>query len=223
MASQQRSSLYKKYVRIALLGFVLGSGVTHTFLLFTQVGLQAIGVWLGIVAIPYFMYVVAWVFESRRPGRGPDDAPVWKDQSRAFLPGDAFLTTAVVTIIFLPKAGPDWGHQWWWIVVSVLTGIAMFLTGRKVTYSPSDYTPQAWKSPSKRWHDFVMFFGFTTVVFALLVPKLITNFNAEQLQSYFTVALCVGTWVWFAIDDAIIGDVPNPRQHPTVWQPLWKK
>ncbi len=180
-------------------------------------------VWAGIAAVPYAMYLVAWLFESRKPGNGPRDVPVWRDQSRAFLPGGFGLSLAVTVVILAEVSRPAWASNWWWILASLLAGVLVFYIGRRVMYSPSDYTPQAWKSPSKRWHDFVMFFGFTAAVCYLFVPSLFGGFFSQE--NYPLVLLMIsglGFWVYGVIYDVIQKQVPNKRQHPTNYKPIWK-
>jgi hypothetical protein len=180
-------------------------------------------VWLGVSAIPYAMYLVAFVFESRKPGIGPNDVPVWKDQSRAFMPGDFGLALAATSAIFMNGATPDWSSEWWWLTLSLFAGYSAFMLGRRFFYSEKDYTKQQWNSPSKRWHDFVMFFGFTFVATALLVPKLIVGFGEPNPILSATFSLGMLVWGVGVVYDTVTGHVPNPRQHPSEWKPIWKK
>jgi len=178
---------------------------------------------LGISAISYFTYVVAYVFEGRKPGNGVDDIPVWRDQSRAFLPGDIGLGLAVAAVIWLPNPNPSWAQHWSWYFGSLATGLIVFFIGRRVLYAADSYTPEQWRSPSKRWHDFVMYFGFTTVVFATVVPKLFTNWHSDNalLLSLLTAGLAF--WIAGIVIDVIEDDVPNDRQHPHNYRPIWAK
>jgi len=183
-----------------------------------------IGVWLAISAIPYAMYLIAWLFESRKPGNGPNDIPVWRDQSKAFLPGDFGLALVAASGIMLAREGlPGWATSWWWLSVSVLVGLVVFWVGRRVLYSVDDYTPEAWRSPSKRWHDFVMFFGFTVAMAAFILPAFIAH-GSELDGEPASVAMLGGLlWVLGIAWDTVIEQVPNKRQHPSVYKPLWRK
>lgn len=179
-------------------------------------------VWMGISAISYTMYLVAWIFESRKPGSGPNDVPVWRGQSKAFLPGDFGLGLAVTTTLWMPHQTPDWSRSWWWTLVSFAAGATVYYVGRRVAYKPEDYTPQAWRSPSKRWHDLVMFFGFTTVSFMFVVPKLIISFGDPTNQTWVAVTGIV-FWMVLGVWDLVSKETPNPRQHPTHYRPIWRK
>lgn len=181
-------------------------------------------IWLGISAVPYAMYLVAFVFESRKPGRGPNDVPVWKDQSRAFLPGDFGLTLAVTSIIHINGQRPEWSQQLWWNFASMSLAFFVFWMGVRVLYSKGDYTPEQWRSPSKLWHDIVMFFMFTWFVAFYILPKLLVSYSLPQ-NPLLIALVAIGMLVWVAgcIYDAVVKQVPNARQHPSEWKPIWKK
>lgn len=92
---------------------------------------QFVGVWLGLSTIPYAMFLVAYVFESRLPGIGPDRIPVWRYQSRAFLPGDFGLTLFVTSGLCLFDQASRGQRTCtngsmisgrWWLRISCTTG-----------------------------------------------------------------------------------------------------
>ena len=190
-----------------------------------MITLPFIGIWVAISAIPYAMYLVAWIFESRKPGNGSNNIPVWRDQSRAFLPGDFGLALAAAAGILLAREGfPSWATSWWWLGIAVAAGLTVFWVGRRVLYSEKDYTPEAWRSPSKRWHDFVMFFGFTVASVAFILPGFIAHWGGEEGNAPTSLAIFgVLFWLVCLVYDNVARQTPNPRQHPTVYQPLWRK
>lgn len=170
--------------------------------------------WLVISLMPYAIYLVGYVFESRLPGR---DMPVIKDQSLAFLPGDAGLA---LLIAMADKAKPVTPR---WHVAGVILGLMAFIVVRRVTYSPSDYSPEAWWSPTKIYHDVVIcgIFGYLIVVRAL-------PFYCQTPIGYMTKQKLIGlgglaVWTFGVVWDELHDTVPNDRQHPGTWQPIYRK
>lgn len=168
--------------------------------------------WLVTSLMPYAIYLVGYVLESRLPGR---DMPILKDQSLAFLPGEAGLAMFVAAA---EKVRPTSTARH---VAGLLLGLVAFIVIRRVTYSPSDYSAQAWRSPTKLYHDVVIcgVFGYLVVVRAL--PFYVgTRFDHNPLQKLLGIS---GLVVWAAgvVWDELHDVVPNDRQHPTEWKPIW--
>lgn len=174
---------------------------------------QLIRRWLIASLLPYAMYLVAFVFESRVPGR---DTPILRDQSLAFLPGDFGLALFVAT----PEpesARPSRMRR----AAGLLLGLMAFIVVRRITYSPSDYSPRAWRSPSKIYHDVVIcgVFGYLVVVRCLpyYIGTPVGHDKLRKLLGVAGLALWVGGAVWDELHDV----VPNDRQHPNDWKPVW--
>lgn len=163
------------------------------------------------------MYVVAFVFESRTPSFTKFDenhTPVWRKQSKAFLPGDFGLA------LFIAAATPKWPTSYWSVAVGLLVCVAAFVGLRFVTYKPSDYTKSAWNSPSKRYHDYVIssVFAFTAVTWWWPI-----NLLQESTSQWQIMAAAVGFAVWLAglAIDGVFKQVPNKYQHPSVYSARW--
>ncbi|MGV9001973.1 MAG: hypothetical protein ACOH18_03375 [Candidatus Saccharimonadaceae bacterium] len=179
---------------------------------------------LGISAVPYAMYPVAYIFESRLPGLGVNNVPVWKDQSRAYMPGD-FGLALVVTVCLQYRASEmtPWTNSLWFKLASTLVGIATFLLARRFLYTPKEYSISAWNSPSKRYHDFVMYFLFCAVaVYVCLPVYFIVNWSEHWAVHVFGL---MGLAVWIAgnIYDFTHNEIPNNRQHPDEYVPIWHR
>ena len=185
---------------------------------------EYVGVLLMVSCVPYGMYLVAWLGEGRRPGDGPRDAPVWRDQSRAFLPGDFGLALFTTSGLFMHAQGDlwSWTTAWWWRWgVGAALAITVWLVGRRVLYSADDYTPEQWRSPSKRYHDFIMFGAFPFVVIGWALPGYLAHWTVLNAIVIALGLLGIASWVVCLALDAIGGKVPNARQHPSEWTPLW--
>lgn len=213
---------------------------------------QFVGVWLGLSTIPYAMFLVAYVFESRLPGIGPDRIPVWRYQSRAFLPGDFGLTLFVTSGLCLFDQASrgqrtlyewindqwqvvatyqlhDWSVSgWWqWLVAPMLSIIVLYV-GRRVLYNKDDYTPAAWRSPTKRYHDYIMFGLFPLAVVWWVIPGYVAFFTGLMQPMSFSIGVVVGVgiggfvgWMQCLSWDSRFGEVPNGYQHPSSWRPIW--
>lgn len=168
--------------------------------------------WLLLSLLPYQIYLIGYVFESRVPFR---DMPVFKDQSLAFLPGDAGLALAIAAADKIAEA--TLARR----IGGLLLGVVAFVVIRRVTYKPSDYSAKAWRSPTKIYHDVVIcaVFGYLIVVRALpfYVGTPISYKTLQKLLGLFGVLVWAGGVLWDETHDT----VPNARQHPTEWKPIW--
>lgn len=174
--------------------------------------LRLIRQWLVMSLVPYAMYAVAYVFESRVPGR---DVPVWRGQSKAFVPGDLALS------LFMAAPGKSVRPvSFRRHVVGVVVGVAALIAVRRLTYKPTDYTPEAWRSPSKLYHDVAicMLFGWLGVT--RVTPFYLSDWSqatARKILGLLGLAVWMGGLVWDETHD----EVPNSRQHPTHYRPIW--
>lgn len=176
--------------------------------------------WIGVATVPYGMYLVAWVFESRPPGRG---VPIWRGQSKAFVPGDLGLSLAAAVGIWLAvrQGWPGWALTWWWLALGAAASATALYVGRRVLYSKDDYTYRQWNSPSKRYHDVVMFGVFPALAFVFVLPVYLQPWGGIGLTLRVIGLLGIALWLVGVAWDATHHEVPNPNQHPDRWRSLW--
>lgn len=182
--------------------------------------------WLLLSLVPYFMYVIAYIWESRTPGYGKGKVPVWKGQSRAFLPGDFGLALFLAIGLDLYTLGDvfQWMTSYVYIVLAgPVFATIVFTVGRKVLYNPNDYTPEAWRSPSKLWHDGVMFILVAALAAVFALPGYFSHFNVSNVVLIGFGLSGLILWVLGLAYDAWKKQVPNQYQHPSTWKPIWKK
>lgn len=166
--------------------------------------------WLLIALVPYAMYLVAYVFESRIPVK---DVPLWKGQSKAFFPGDAAFAVFVAMTGEFDYPPPPRNR-----VLGITVGVIALFIIRRLTYKPEDYTPQQWRSPSKVYHDVVvcLFFGY------LAVTRCVPFYLQTRLSDHFVEKVIglsgLAMWIGGAIWDELHEEVPNPKQHPDTWR-----
>lgn len=178
--------------------------------------------WAVIAMVPYGMFAVAWVFESRVPGR---DVPVWRGQSKAFVPGDLGLAlAAAVGVVLASVQGlPAWALSWQWLLVSAAVVIVTLVIGRRVLYNADDYTISQWRSPSKRYHDIVMFGVFPALAAMFVVPMYFQSWLGMGIAFRLIGIGGVACWAGGVVWDALHHEVPNANQHPHDWRPLWAR
>jgi steroid 5-alpha reductase family enzyme len=162
------------------------------------------------------VYGVGYVLESRVPGNGPHNIPVWRDQAKAFVLGDIGLALLLAVAVYLGQHDA----RGWMLLVGTVIGGLVYMLARRLTYTPADYKLRAWNSPSKKGHDRVMYIVYVALLVTFSVPAYFTSWSggvAERLVGLAGLLL----WVVCMVIDLLGDEVPNDRQHPTVYQPIW--
>ena len=165
--------------------------------------------WLLLSALAYAMFAVAYVFESRLPFR---DVPVWRLQSKAFLPGDLSFAFCIAL------STPSWPTLRLGVIgLVVAVGVVTFL---RVT-AKKDYG-RARMSPSKLYHDYIVSSVFA---FLLVIGWWPVLSGDENLAGWWIAAAAIGMGIWLVgmVWDITTKTVPNPQQHPDDWRPIWRK
>lgn len=178
--------------------------------------------WVSLIVaniISYAMYLVAYVLESRVPGK---DAPIWRYQSKAYVPGDFGLSLMVAVGLYIrtSSATVEWADSRWYLGLCCVIGLLVYNFARKFLFTDKDYTWGAWRSPSKRYHDKVMFFGFCSAALYICLPA---YFFTETVLTVKLIGL-FGLLIWIGgnVYDAVTKETPNQYQHPSVYLPIWK-
>ena len=173
--------------------------------------------WIALSVVAYGMYVVAYLLESRVPSFTKFDerhVPIWRKQSRAFLPGDLGLA------LFIAAATPKW-PSWWSGVLGIAACFITLWALRNLTYNKDDYTRAEWNSWSKRYHDYVISFLFAFTAVTWWFPIIIRQ---EDIRSTLLVTALIGLAIWIGgvVYDLIVKQVPNEWQHPKHARPIWQ-
>lgn len=173
---------------------------------------------LGLSALAYFMYVVAWMFESRTPAfrwnddDGGEHIPVWRHQSKAFVPGDAALALSVGVV------SPGWPDR---ISLGVGLGVAVVAVAYLRKNAEDDYGTAA-KAPSKLYHDYIVSAALAFMVAVSWIP---VWFGPESL-SPMSHAIGLGALIVWGVGmgyDIWSKNVPNEWQHSVMWWTIWRK
>jgi hypothetical protein len=161
------------------------------------------------------MYAIAIVFESRFPVK---DVPVWHQQSKAYLPGDSGLALMVaIGICLRPYSKADWISDPWFLVSCYTIGWVIYYLARKFLYTSSHYGRIAWRSPSKQYHDVVMFLIFSATAIYVCLPAYFLSpwrgFISVKALGLFGLLI----WIGGNIYDFTHDEVPNNKQHPVTY------
>lgn len=166
---------------------------------------------------PGLMFLVGFVGESRL-------VPIWKHQSKVFIPGEFFLGTALVAELGMWKVRTSiWSDDlgMWAIVISMVILILFpALRNRDVV----NYPPRAIKSPTKTTHDIVGYILIPIAMIGLGVPYIPLIFMRDNWANWVVfLASMVSYSVCVAID-CRNGFTPEDTQarHPSDWRPIWE-
>jgi len=172
---------------------------------------------------PLGLYAVAYVFESRIPGR---DFRLFKDAFRGFMPGDVFLGLAFmmfVTAIHRSDVVKDaWFNSALWHGIVFIGAVVLGLAARKFLDAPN-YTKRQMRSPSKVYHDFVLYIGYGYVFTTTAVAAL--GLEGWSVSTALGL-LFVGFWVLcLALDLTTSKQIVERlarKSHPVRWRPIWR-
>lgn len=179
-----------------------------------------------VCAAPYTMILVAILFESRFPGAGANRLPLWRGQSKAYLPGALGLAFMVTTCLYL-RSKIEFN-----VTLSVLLGLASIGLGVVVFYvmrklmNSQESRKRSWRSPSKVWHDFVAFFLFTAALFYVCIPVWSAALIIEpqwQLPCLLGIGVAAVFWGGGMLYDRLFPErLDATRRHPDQWEWFWR-
>lgn len=177
---------------------------------------------------PVFLYVIALIFEKRL-------APIWRNQFLSFMPGDLFLGGIIAASVALTegmRAEDRWFQHGWWDLACLAFGVCFYFVGHIVVDGqkfskgqPQKYTRSQLWSPSKLYHDFILFIGYGALLVRVAVPALIYG---NGIVARFVLLGCVVTFVLLLAVDGSAGprrmqkmrDASHPREG---MYPIWER
>lgn len=178
---------------------------------------------LSLVVTPLGMILVGIVFESRV-------VPLGKDQARSFIPGDIGLSFTVATGVYLY---PQILSDSFWVsgrmvgiggIVAVLTCYAM----RTWIDGENNYSRGALMSPTKLYHDFVLYVGFLWLLIASSVPGILfgTSWGGDNLSCKLVGLAGFAVWLYGMYLDITDEESERKRKskvrHTAFYQPIWR-
>lgn len=178
------------------------------------------GLIIAWVIWPGLMFVVALIGESRI-------LPLWKNQSKAFFPGDLALSMIVLNCYafwhseYAPGAKNFWYKFTFTPWVTVLIGVLVICIGVFLhTNDCKNYPAQAANSPTKWVHDIMGYFVLLFLIIWFVPATLFVEFNFYGITSVF-LGVFYGIMTMIDILSGFNAKIIYAR-HPYDWQPLWK-
>lgn len=176
---------------------------------------------------PVMLYLVKWVFESKVPFRHYHP---WYDAFRGFMPGDLFLGVVFALSVQL-TAGLDSDQHWYnsgvWHVVVLIGAVIGGLLARKFLDGPPVYNRRQMRSPSKLYHDIVLYMGFGYLLFTVGMSALVgTDWDGTTLYLKIGMITTFVAWIVCLISDATAPLHQRQRwgekSHPSRWRRIWR-
>lgn len=184
------------------------------------------GFWVTLaicVAItPLGHLLVGLIGESRLVSIAPSR------QFLSFFPGDLFLgvmTAGLLTLASGIDAGQHWYNTTWWHVLVLISAVMVAVIATYGEWKSGVYPTRAIFSPTKLYHNGLLYIGYGYVIVTTLVAVLFGGSISWQLP----LVLVPGViWVFLVIKDSTLS-AENPEQlevkarsaHVADWSPIW--
>lgn len=172
---------------------------------------------------PGMMIVIAPLLESRWLPLGR------YRQFRSFFPGDLFLGVSTAGLLVLAQTLPPvprWYNSgvWHWSVQIAAIAVALVLTWSE--YKAGAYPLRAILSPTKLYHNFLLYGGYGYVALTTLVAVL---FGSDWTWSFAGwLVLCLLPLLWWGYlviqDNSLSGEQARWKAasaHIEDWTPIW--
>lgn len=173
---------------------------------------------------PVAMMFIAPIFESRW-------LPLGKKQFRGFFPGDLFLGGAFTLLAqSAQRINAEGGDHWWQSDRWHLTCFFGALIGGFLFRSFVDgrnYAPWALWSPTKLYHDFVLYTAYGYLLVSMGIPVMLhayPKYMGEGLQYYGAFALIIA-WAACVVHDMTKRDMREVGRtaHDEHWKFIWAR
>lgn len=177
---------------------------------------------------PGLMFVIAPILESRWLPWTP------RTQFLSFLPGDLFMGLMLALLLWFAQRLPGGNHcynsTWFHLLLIVVTfTVAIVLT--KAEYDdPDGYGHRAVLSPTKLYHNIVLYGAYGYVIVATLVAVLIWLISTASRNQMGVVGLClVPGLIWMSLlvlEQRVSEETKQNRlesAHINDWKPIWSR
>lgn len=173
-----------------------------------------------LLVTPGGMIIIGLIFEGRIVPLNP------KKQYLAFMPGDIFLSAFCALLIWMPlktsiPTSTWYTDRWFHLTVLLMCMIGAFIAHFAI--EAQSYTLRSLNSPTKMYHDIVLYGMYSYVMCGVGVPKLLSG-NLSGIRLLIFVPLLI--WLMLAVADSTSSKIANQKRefaHPTDWQFSWKR
>lgn len=179
--------------------------------------------WLTLVVCllitPIGHCLVGAIFETRLVPLSPTK------QFLSFFPGDIFLgmmTAGLLVLAHRLPAESRWYNATWWHVVVLVSAIAVACALTWMEYQGGGYPPRAMRSPTKLYHNFILYGGYGYIIVTTLVAVVIAAGSW-----WLVLALLPGLiWLVCLVGDNFTSEETKNRRvsnaHVEHWYPFWQ-
>jgi hypothetical protein len=172
--------------------------------------------WLALLfgwsVTPGMMFVLGWTLEGRT-------LPI-RENSRAFLPGDFFLGTLLASSVALlntAESSASWwtSYEWLWVV---FVGTTLVSIAVNALCDWPHYGRRQLLSPTKLWHEFVIFCLYGSLLIGLSLPAFVYG-ELSVFGILLRIAQLGSLAVWVAglWWDGTRVKLDPEKLHPTDW------
>lgn len=173
-----------------------------------------------LLMTPGMMFIIGLIGESRI-------LPISrKKQFASFWPGDLFLSTFVGGLLIISKAIPAngaWYQSKSWHMVVLVSSLAIGVGFFHFVIEKKAYRPRALNSPTKLYHDIVLYGLYSYVAVASGIANVVSGVIFINLR--WLVLIPGAIWLSLVIRDSTASGINHKTTtaHIVDWQPLWKK
>jgi hypothetical protein len=177
---------------------------------------------------PGMMYLIGLIGESRLLPWTPST------QFLSFVPGDLFLGAMLTALLMTAKRLPEeerfYNAAWWHILLLVMAvGVAIVITVGEYK-DPNGYGHRAVLSPTKLYHNLVLYGGYGYIILATLIAIAVWLLSNWSWSATGLVALCLlpgAVWVsLIVLDQQASEEIKRDRvryAHINDWSPIWSR
>lgn len=172
---------------------------------------------IGWAIWPGSFFLLALIGESRMP-------PLWKNQSKAFFPGDLTLPVIWIAMFRLNKDTPVSPSAF--VTLFIIEAVIFWVVTKIAVEDRKNYPSKSANSPTKIYHDLVGYYVFPLSVAPLCVSyaaNLIEN-HAWPSRSLLWVVVPLISYISCVMYDIHKGFTTEDieARHPSDWKPIWK-
>lgn len=169
---------------------------------------------------PGGVILVGIVFESRI-------VPIWKNQSRGFMPGDIALGVMFAIGWYLYPQVPE--ESFWasakMPIIGLFVGALTCTLMRTKFDGENHYSPAELRSHTKRFHDYVLYIVYLTAIIAICVPSILfgTSWSGDNWEIKRLAVFMLAIWVVGMAIDGFDRKMPEKRKkmHVAAYDPIW--
>lgn len=162
---------------------------------------------------PVWFIVVGIICESRV-------VPLWRNQSRAFMPGDLALGVTFATGWYLhPRFDPTL------LVIGLVAGVVLLCLMRRKFDGTNNYPLPTLRSPTKVYHDYVLYIGYVAALVSVAVPGILMSSWSDAMPLKVIGLIAFVVWLSGLVADGLDPDMPRKRKlmHVSDWRPIWRE